>query len=289
MSVPLSGGRVPEEHEEIDAEPLVDSDRAGEREAEEDRDALFEAEGDKDISGEPDAAVEREAELETDRDPHEEGLVEGDRVTLSETESRAVRELDTVTVLEEVLLPLTVPDTEEVAVLVALALLGEMVTVTFGEGLGESEPDGLPEAVMSAEVARGVADWQLDPLGEPVWEGLPEFEREMEGLGDVEGERVAFDDPEPLREALTDAVHVRSAEVARGEREGVGVMVRLGEAELEEVGTTMVREGVGDTAPVALIEGEPLMERDAAAVPDAESDAAGDGDRDADAEALRVS
>ena len=263
-------------------------DRAGERDVEAVRVELVEVEGDRDSRGEPVEAALREVEPETERDPHEEGLTDTDRVLSRDTVSSAVREFDTVTDGELEVRLLSVPETEPDGVLVAFALLGEIDTVAAGDTEGDRELEGLPVPDMSAEVARGVGEWQLVALGEPVWEGLPEDVADTEGLGDAEGERVEFEDREGLREALADVVMVLSPEVAAGDLEDEEDRVREGVAELVDVGAAMVRVGVMDVRSDALSEAEPLIERDGAVDVDAEAEAAADGDRDADAEALHV-
>jgi len=224
-----------------------------------------------------------------ERDPHEEGLTDTDRVLLRETVSRAVGEVDTVTVGELEVRLLNVPETEPDGVLVEFALLGDIVAETVGETEGDRELEGLPVPDMSAEVARGVGEWQPVALGEPVWEGLPEEVADTEGLGDAEGERVEFEDREGLRDALTDVVMVLSPEVAAGDFDDVEERVREGVAELVDVGAAMVRVGEMDVRSDALSDEEPLIERDGAEDVDAEAEAAADGDKDADAEALLVS
>lgn len=258
--MPLSGGRVPELHAVMDAEPLSERERATERDADVERDSLPETEGVRESKTELVSRVLLDAEGDKDREPHEEGLEEGDRVLFSEEDCLAVREFVTDTVGETDVLLLTVPDTEPDGVLVALALLGEIVTVAFGDFVGDSEAEGLPVVDISADVARGVADWQTEPLVEPVWEGLAEFEREMDGLGEEDGERVEFVDLEALREALGDPVQEAGAEVAKDDLVDVGQNVCEGVEEAEKEGAAIVREGVEDTRIVPLNEGEPLIE-----------------------------
>ncbi len=287
--MPLSGGRVPELLAVLDAEPLSEKERAAERDADVDCDTLPEAEGVRESRGDLVSRVLLDAEGDKDREPHEEGLEEGDRVLLSEEDCLAEREVVTDTVGETDVLLLLVPDTELDGDLVALALLGEIVTVAFGDFVGDSESEGLPVADISADVARGVADSQTEPLVEPVWEGLAEFEREMDGLGEEDGERVEFVDPEAIREALGDPVQEAGAEVAPGDLVDVGQNVCEGVEEAEEEGAAIVREGVEDTRIVPLNKGEPLIEGVPPSDWEADADCAVDGESDGDVVELLVS
>jgi hypothetical protein len=297
VSVPLSGGRDPEEHAEMDAEPLSDSERGGERDAEVDCDTFPEAEGEVEKRGEPVERAVREAEWDTDREPQGDELAEVERVKLRDTVVRAVREVDTVTVLEKVVrLTEAVPEAETDTVLVAFALLGEIVLVAFADQVPaipnwSREAEGLPLLDMSPEVARGVADWQSDPLVEPVWEELPEFEREMEGLGEAEGERVEFADAEALRDALTVTLTVRAPVVTTGDREVEAHEEWENEDKPEAEGTTIVREGVrvAPNASEALWEAEPLTVPESSLDVDVDADAAAEDDWEGDAEADLVS